>query len=82
MDASIEKAAKEITAFHDKQREDRTRLKVQMTAKGLLAASTFFGSAVGALLLLILRDFLSALIDTAANTGATVEVLERIRKGE
>ena len=48
----------------------------------VLAGSRMLAAITIALMLLIIRDFLSALIDTAVNTGATVDALDKIRRGE
>jgi hypothetical protein len=39
-------------------------------------------TAIAALILLIIRDFFSAIIDMAVNTGATASTLDKIRQGD
>ena len=46
------------------------------------AAVSLISALTISLLLLIVRDFLATLVDTALNTSSTVEILDKIRNGE
>lgn len=82
IDRELKKTGDSISNFRFQQRERLAILRSQnLTAAGM-GAGAILAAILVALLLLIVRDFLSALVDTAMNTGATAETLEKIRRGE
>lgn len=80
VDAQIDKAENSITRFRAERSERLSSLRSQMLHSAMLTGISVLSTAIVALLLLMIRDFLSALIDTAVNTGATVNALDKIRQ--
>lgn len=82
VDGEFQKAENVISNFRSQQGERLAVLGSQILNGITLVGSTMLASITIALILLIIRDFLSALVDTAVNTGATVDTLEKMRRGE
>jgi hypothetical protein len=92
-DALVEKTESEAASFlaegserlaglKTKQSERLASLRSDMFQCAMLSGVAVLGTAIVALMLLILRDFLSALVDTAVNTGATATTLDKMRQGD
>jgi hypothetical protein len=82
VDIQIEKAENEITSFRAEQVERLAYLRSDMLHCTMLTGVAVLLTAIVALMLLMIRDFLSALIDTAVNTGATANTLDKMRQGD
>jgi hypothetical protein len=80
LDGEIEKAENSIMSFRTEQSERLASLRSDMWHNATLAGGAVLSTAIVALILLIIRDFLSALIDTAINTGETANAVDRLRQ--
>ena len=82
VDGQIEQAQNRITSFRTEREATLVSLRTHILNCAMLAGIAALLTAIVALILLMIRDFLSALIDTAVNTGVTANTLEKIRQGD
>jgi len=81
IDTRMENLENNVTSFRAEQKARLTNLRSEMFHCATLTVVALLLTAIVALMLLIIRDFFSALIDTAVNTGATANTLDKMSQG-
>lgn len=77
IDKMLSEAKEKTTGEIEKRQAQLRLLSAEIVSKIVSGASFLFGSIISALILLILRDFLSAIIDTAINTGGILNKMKQ-----
>ena len=75
IDLEIGKAKESIRSYVENIHEKENALKIQATMLLPPAGGYLLGAIISALILLVIRDFMSAVIDTATNTGGMLKKL-------